>query len=489
MSYSAQLSETKRQLLERFAQGRSGTAAAHPLETIPHRPSGSPGYLALPQREIWLNAQRAAGIPCYNEPITIHRKGSLDIGALERSLAEVVRRHEAWRTTFHTRDGEPIQVVRSAPQVMLPVNDLRQVPEVEREALALQLATQDAVAPFDLERGPLFRARLIQIGDQDYRLHMTVHQIILDGVSVYHVLLPELVTLYNEFSGGGESSLPELPIQYADFAYWQRQSLQGEVLASELAFWRKELAGAPEALPVPTDYPRRATQTFRGAIQPFDLPSELSEQLRTLSRHEGVTLFVTLAGAFIALLHCYTGCEDILVGTVAPAGRKRPGVQHLMGYFLNRVALRTNLLGNPTFHELLQRVRSVVSGALSHDEVPFETVVEHLGPSPDPSRNPYVQLAVSLEPPMPTVDPGWDLTPMDVESGGARLDLYLVLDDRPTGIIGRAQYNPDLFARSTIIRMVEHFRTVLQLFIADPNKQLSWLPRLNLIQPPVITSS
>jgi hypothetical protein len=470
------LSEAKRKLLEKYlrAQLPQTQAAEH---AISRRPAGGQAPLSLVQEQVWRRALSTSGIsPFYNESITITRTGCLEASALERSFTEVIRRHEAWRTTFDTIEGQPIQVIHPAPSsVAIPIVDLRGIAEGAREAEALRLATEDARRGFDLKQGPLVRATLVTVDDESHRLYLTMHQSVVDGVSVYQVLPSELTVLYDAFSAGKSSPLPELPIQYADFACWERQWLSGNVLASQLAYWRNELGGVLPVLRWPTKPPRPSLQTFRGVIRMFGLPKQLSLMLKKVSQQEGVTLFMTLLAGFTALLHFYTQQEDIVVGTVAPAGRKRPEVQGLLGYFLNPVALRADLSGDPTFRGLLQQAREAVLGALSHDDVPFEYIVDELKIRPDPSRNPLFQVAISLAPPVPVLSEGWDQTPMDVESGGAKWDLYLELSVRASGILGRAQYNPDLFDTATITRTLEDLQALLNGAILNPGQRLSQL--------------
>jgi hypothetical protein len=467
------MSEAKSNLLRRYLHGRQALASTN-SSVITKRTRDSAAPLSLQQQQVWLNSQQTGRPPFYNESITIYRKGPLDLGVLERCVAEILKRHEAWRTSYDVLNGQPVQIIHQAPTCFpLPVVDLRPLSESEREEKAVELAAKEVRHPFDLRKFPLFRVTVVRLGDEEYRLYVSVHQIIIDGVTAYHVLLPELVRLYEAFSHGKPSPLPELPIQCADFACWQRDWLQGEVLASKLAYWRKQLEGAPTRLGWPNDRPRPARQSFRGTIRPFTLPRDLSHQVRKFSQTEGVTSFVTLLTGFYILLHRYTGQSDIVVGTVSPAGRKQLEVQPLMGYFLNPVPLRLDLSGNPTVRELLFRTQKVSVGALSYDDVPFERLVEELKPRTDPSRNPFFQVAASLEPSMPDVDPSWDLTPMDIENGGGRWDLYLVWDDRPSGMIGRVQYNPDLLEAATIDRMLEDQDTLLREIVANPQRGLS----------------
>lgn len=450
--------------LDAFLRARA--SAPRREAPIPVRGAVGPAPLSFGQEGIWRKARSLPGVPLYNETITIHRRGPLEPAALQRSLDEIVRRHEAWRTTFHEGDHGPVQRVEPWVPVPMAVHDLRGLPVPERLPAALHLAGADARAPFDLARGPLFRARLVRLHDEEYRLFLAVHQILLDGVSVYRVFVPELIALYD----GGQ--LPELPIQVSDFAAWQRGWFQGEVHGRQVGYWEARFAELPEPLRWPTGG-RPAHQTYGGAITPFALPPALGGRLRALAAREGVSLFVTFLAAFARLLHHYTGQDDLLIGTPSPAGRKRTEVQGLLGYFLNPVALRLDLSRTPSFRELLAQGRLVVGEAVTNDDLPFEQIVERLQAGGDASRHPLFTVAISQEPPMPEVGPGWDLTPMDVTSGGARWDLYLVLDDRrEAGILGRVQYNPDLFDRSAIAKLLEDYRGVLEDVIRRPDRPI-----------------
>src|SRR2546425_59050 len=473
---SVRLSEAKRSLLHKYLQGdfrRSPTEKG----AIGPRPPGSAIPLSFGQQQLWLHAQLAPGMPVYNEAVTVHRKGPLDVPALERGFNEIIRRHEAWRTTFTVADGRPVQVVNEAPTMRLPVMDLRGFPEAERELEALRLATEDARQPFDLARGPLLRARLIRLGNDEHRLFLTLHHLIFDGVAIYCVFLPELAALYEAFSTGKPSPLPEMTIQYADYVYWQREWLQGEALSEHMAYWKKQLAGDLPVLELPTDRPRPAVQSFRGAMEPLALSKSLTDALKALSQREGVTLYMTLLAAFKTLLYRYSGQEHILVGSVT-AGRNHPELEKLIGFFLSTVVLRTDLSGNPTFRQLLGRVRDVTLEALSHDEVPFEHLVKELQPQRDPSHNPLFQVMFLLEVPLAPLDSAWALTQFDVDTGATKYDLYLELDEGPEGVIGRFIYNTDLFDASTIVRLRGHWQTLLQAVVADAGQHLGELPLL-----------
>jgi amino acid adenylation domain-containing protein len=478
MSKTPQLSEAKRELLERYL--RSGVPAAAPaVLPIVCRPApGEPAPLSFAQEQVWLHRQMESAIPFYNQTMTVHRRGPLDVAALERCLVEIIRRHEVWRTTFEATDGEPVQIVHPAPHTSpLRVMDLSKLPEAQREAEAVRLATEDARRPFDLRAGPLLRALLVSMDDRWHRLYMTLDHLIFDAVTAYRVFLPELTTLYEAFSTGKPSPLPDLRIQYADFTYWQRKTRSPEIGSEHLAYWRKQMAGEPPPCQWPNDYPRPPIETHRGAVQRFALPRSLVQGLRALSQEAGVSLYMTLLAAFIAVLHRYTGEDDIVVGGLS-AGRNRAELEPLMGYFVTPLALRVDLSGNPTFRELQRRVRCVVLDGLAHEDVPFAHIVRETRLRPDPSRNPLFQFVFSQQPQWPHIAPGWDLVTEEVSVGGSITDLILVVDDRGDRISGPITYNPDLFDASTIVRMVGHWQTLLEGAAANPGRRLSELPLL-----------
>ncbi len=437
--------------------------------------AGPTAPVSFSQQQLWLHAHLEPDVPVYSEPVTIHHTGCLDVRALEQSLAEILRRHEAWRTTFTVVDQEVRQVIHPPHAITLPVVDLRPLPPVAREDEALRIATEEALRPFDLERGPLVRTTLVRLADTQHRLFLTLHHVIFDGVALYRVFLPELATLYEAFAGGRPSPLAEPPIQYADFARWQRETQpDSETWTRQLAYWRQRLREAP-VLELPVDRPRPATPSLRGAMERLALSKTATEALKALSARERASLYMTMLTVFTVLLHRYSGQEDLVVGTVT-AGRKRPEVEPLLGYFLNPLALRLDCSADPTFRELLARVRDVVLDALASDDVPFELVVNAVEPQRDRNRNPLFQVMFSLEPPLPPLPPAWKLTQLDVETGTAKFDLYLELDDRPEGLIGRFLYRTDLFERATISRMVGHFHSLVDAVVADPRQRLSALP-------------
>jgi hypothetical protein len=472
-----ELSEAKRLLLKKYVRGDLLKNADDSVR-IGRRPLGQPAPLSLTQEQIWLRAQKSADLPpFYNDSIIIYRYGMLEARALERSFTEIIRRHEVWRTTFDTVDGQPVQVIHPPPAVVsLPVANLQEMPSSERKAEALRLATEDARRPFDLKKGPLVRAKVISLTKDEHWLTLTMHLSVTDGVTVNTVLPTELVALYEAFSAGKPSPLADLPIQYADYAYWQRQLMQTGAFASQLAYWRDRLMPEPRALRWPAERPRSAPSTYRGAIHPFTIPNQLAQRLNAVSRGENATLFMSLLAGFSALLYRHTDQDDMVVGTLAPSGRKRSEVQNLIGYFLNPVPLRLNLSGNPTFRELLRRTRDVVLGAIANDDVPFEHVLAKAGLSSDPNRRPLFEVVLSLAPATPDLGAGWSQTFMDVDSGGSRWGLYLELSERPNGLLGRAQYNPDMFDATTVGRTLQKWQELLEAAVSNSELRLSDLP-------------
>jgi hypothetical protein len=481
MQDTPELTEFRRTLIDKYLRG-GVSHTVRPVSTIASRALGGWVPLTFEQQDLWHLARTVAEIPVFTECVTLHLPGPLDVPTLERSFGEILKRHEAWRTSFPMLDGQPIQMIHPVSTVTLPVVDLRHLPEAAREVEAVRLATEDARQPFDLADGPLVRARLVRLGDAHHRLYLTLHYIIFDGVTLYHVLLPELRALYDTFASGRDSPLPPLPIRHADYALWQRERLQGDVLTEHLAYWKRQLTGAAWTVTLPTDYPRPATKSYRGAMHQFALTRDLTDGLKALSRQEGVTLFMVLLAAFAILLHCYTGHDDMLVGTKT-AGRKRPEVQGLMGYFLHILPLRINLAGNPSVRELLGRAREVTIGAVAHEDVPLDRLIAEVRPPNYLSPPLLIPVMLTVEPPLHAHPSGWTLTQMDVETGTSKVDLYLELDDRPEGLIGRFEYSTDLFEAATIARMARRWQRLLDEMVVDPSRRLSALPMLTAAGP------
>lgn len=472
-------SEAKRKLLDMYLRGGAAPAAVG-RPAITRRPVGEPAPLSLSQEQLWLREKGAPGIPLlYNECIVVRMAGVLDVPVLERCLAEIIRRHEIWRTSYDSRNGRAVQVVHPAPDaVPLRPLDLRSLPGIRGETEAQRLIGEMVRQPFDLKEGPLLRARLMRTRDFEHRLSLCAHLSVVDGVSVYQVFPAELAALYRAFSSQRSSPLANLAVQFGDYAYWQRQEFQGEEQAKQVDYWRKQLGGELPVLAWP-DRPRPPKETFRGRIRPFLLPPVCEAAARELSHRESVTLFMTLTATFAALLSRYAQQDDIIVGTLSPAGRKRSEVEGLLGHFLNPVALRFDLTSNPTFRELLRQTQRLTLEAISNDDVPFEFLAQELRARTDPSRNPFFTVAVSLQPATPRLGLEWSVTSMDVDSGGSPWDLYLAFLDRPGEMMGRVQYNPDLFKNETITRMLEDFQRLLESVCANPGKRLSELDFLS----------
>jgi len=488
MQPPVELSDAKRKLLEKLLRG-GGNRATAAEQQIPRRTSDSPAPLSLFQEQFWTHAQIVQGLPVFNETMTIVRHGPLDPRLLERCFVQIVGRHEIWRTTFDKINGEPVQVVHPAPtEFPIPVVDLRHLPERERDAEASRRGEADSRRLFDLKKWPLLRALLVRIEDEEYRLFMATHHMISDGVTAYNVFLPELITLYDAFSQEAApdtlsdprqdqeqaSRLPALPIQYSDFAIWQREKAQRDISARHAEFWKQQLAGDLPVLAWPNDKPRPPVQTYRGAPYRFSVPKELVDSIKELSTREGVSLYVMLFTAYAALLNRYTGQDDIIVGSLSGT-RKRPEIERLAGCFLNMLPLRFDLSGDLTFRQLLLRVRTVLLEALAHDEITFAEIVQAVRPRPDSSRNPLFQTIFSIRPEMPPLAAGWDIRVEEILNGGSKLDLLFMLADQGGDMAGLLTYNPDIFEESTLQRMVDHWQTLLSQVVARPDDRIAEL--------------
>jgi len=431
--------------------------------------------LSFAQERLWFLDQLEPANPVYNLSAAFRLKISINVEMLQQSVNEIVRRHATLRTTFSAVEGRSVQIVTPTATLAISVVDLRDVPATEREICLQRVVAEDARKPFDLAHGPLLRVTLLRVRDEEHVLLVTMHHIISDGWSI-EVFLREGLFLYEAFCAGQPSPLPPLPLQYADFAVWQRQWLQGEALEAQLAYWRHQLAGTPPVLTLPTDRPRPAVQTFQGAHYPVLLSKPLTEALTALSRQTGGTLFMTLLAAFAALLHRYTGQHDIVVGSPI-ANRSRAELEELIGFFVNTLALRLDLSGAPSFLELLRRVREVCLGAYAHQDLPFEKLVEELQPARNLSHNPLVQVMLVLQnTPLSTLagaEGTLDLVEIPRET--AAFDLTLNLWERPEGLYGWCEYNTDLFNADTIARMVGHLEQLLRDVTAQPQHPLSAL--------------
>jgi amino acid adenylation domain-containing protein len=436
--------------------------------------------LSFAQERLWFLDRLEGGSASYNIPTALRLRGALDVDALERSLGEIVRRHESLRTVFREVDGGAVQVIAAFAGFALPIDDLSTLDPAAREVEVRRRTTENAARPFDLAAGPLFRAALLRVADEEHVLLMCIHHIVSDGWSS-GVLLRELSALYAAYHQGGDSPLAEPPVQYADFAVWQREQLRGEVLDRQIGYWKDRLAGAPALLELPTDRPRPPVQSHRGAREMFDLPRSLLDRLQALGRSEGATLYMVMLGAFQLLLSKYSGSEDVVVGSPI-AGRTRKEVEELIGFFANTLVLRTDLSADPTFRELLGRVREGTLGAYEHQEVPFERLVAELQPERSLSHAPLFQVMFILQ----NVDlsgsglAGLRMEGVLAESDTTRFDLALTAVPHDGGVRGALEYSTALFDRSTIQRMLGHLERLLEQVAARPEARLSELDLLSV---------
>ncbi|MCC6179259.1 MAG: hypothetical protein IT305_28465, partial [Chloroflexi bacterium] len=474
----AALSPEQRAQLARLLRERAQREQA---ATIPRRsPHTDTAPCSWMQRGLWLLDQLQPNA-AYNLAILTRLRGRLDVALLEQVLNEVIRRHEVLRTTFQAEDGEPVQ--RIAPELYVPIAvvDVSAVPAEERDAEAQRRATQEAQRLFDLAHGPLLRPTLLQFTDSDWRIIFVVHHIISDAWGM-GLLVSEVQALCAAFQDGLPSPLPELPIQYADYAAWQRTTYGQEAVDRDLAYWKQQLADAPST-ELLTDTSRPSVRRFRGSRVRLQFPTTVVERLAALSRREGATIYMVLLAAFQTLLHRYTGQDDIVVGS--PMVDRRHAETHgLIGFFLNTLVMRADLSGDPTFREFLQRVRRVALEAYEHQNAPFDQIVKILQPARDPSRSPLFQIMFTFHDAMiESADlAGLELESDDVDSGTTQFDLSLMLEQAGNSVTGTVEFDTDLFERATIERLVEHWGVLLDGIAADPERRLSELPLLSEVE-------
>ncbi|MFT3764376.1 MAG: amino acid adenylation domain-containing protein [Minicystis sp.] len=457
--------------IEAAVREDKGEGAPPPLTRVP-REGALP--LSFAQERLWFLDQLDPDSTSYNIPARLRLTGQLDVPALERALREIVRRHEVLRTTFANAGGKPAQVIHEEASLRLEVEDVAGREEAVSEAAAAEMAT-----PFDLAKGPLVRARLLRVAPNDHVLLLTMHHIVSDGWTK-GVLYRELAALYEAFRAGRPSPLPELAIQYADFAAWQRAWLSGETLDRQLSYWKTQLAGAPAALELPTDRPRPPVLGTRGARRRFSLPPALGQALKELSRRENATLFMTLLAAFDVLLARWSGQDDIVIGTPA-AGRTRPEIEPLIGFFVNTLVIRARIGEDASFLDLLARVREACLGAYAHQDVPFERLVADLAPERDLTRTPVFQVSFTVQ------DvageglrlPSLSLSGVAAETTTSKFDLSLALGDSPNGLLGSLEYNADLFDADTVDRVIAQYRVLLEGIAARPEAKTWELPILS----------
>ncbi|MHC5857699.1 amino acid adenylation domain-containing protein [Nostoc sp.] len=430
--------------------------------------------LSFAQQRLWFLDRLEPGNPAYNISLAVNIKGQLDIILLEQSLNEIIRRHETLRTTFTTVNGQPVQIIADSLKLSLSVINT----ELQSNVAVQKLLTQESQRPFDLTHGPLLRAKLLRLAQQEHILLLEMHHIISDGWST-EVFLQEIALLYPAFLTISASPLAEISIQYKDFAQWQRQWLEGEILQNQLSYWKQQLEGIPAALKLPTDRPRPAVQTSHGAQQSIELSEAVIKQLKAIARQEGVTVFMLLLAAFETFLYRYTGQDDIAVGTPV-ANRNREEIKQLIGFFVNTLVLRIDMSGNPTFDELLTRVKKVALGAYTHQDLPFDQLVEAVQPERDTSRTPLFQVMFNVQDysQLPEM-PGLALSLVKIETETAQFDLSLSIEITEQEVAASFYYNTDLFDAATITRMLRHFQNLLSGIAANPQARLSNLPLLS----------
>jgi len=465
------LSEAKRRLLQ---QRMRGAEPPNENQHIRRRSDSAAVPLSAEQRRVWLHASQQPDLAIYNEPFTIHRLGNFDLGILEASMNEVLRRHEAWRTGFSPEGAE---VIHDTVRVTLPFVDLSGLPAAEREAEALRIATEDAQKPIPLHAVPLFRARVVRMKADEHRLYLTVHHIIFDAISISHIFLPELAAIYASFEQGNPCPLPAPTLQYGDYAIWREGHVDSPVVKQHLAYWVEQFSGELPVLRLPEDRPRPAITSHRGSMECFEIPPGLVENLRRLSEAQGVTLYMTLLAAFKVLLFRYSGQNDLIVGS-ATDGRRRPELESVMGYFVDTFAIRTRPTAGVRFSDYLIHTRDSVLGGLAAADVPFDRVVHEVNPKRDTSHHPIFQAFFSIRPPMPPFSEGWNLTQMDVTVGTSKFVLHLELCERPDYVEARFLYSTDIWDGTTIKRMAKHWLMLLQSVGRNPESTLGTLAML-----------
>jgi amino acid adenylation domain-containing protein len=472
----SELSADQQELLALLLKEEGAKVVAS--EKITQRPNANQAPLSFAQERLWFLDQMEPGSPLFNIPAAIRLVGKLNVPALERSLEEIIRRHETLRTTFVSDEGHPKGIIASHQPLKLGIKPLEKLPQGDREREVERLSRIEAITPFDLAKGPLLRVILLRVDAHGHVLLITMHHIVSDGWS-RDVFYSELAMLYKHHAKAGEKALPDLPIQYGDFAIWQRRWLEGGIVREQLDYWREKLRGPAPLLELPADKARPKVQSHRGAVRRSQLPQTLGDSLKKMAQTEGVTLFMLLLAAFKVLMHRYTGLEDIVVGSPV-ANRNRKETEGLVGFFVNTLALRTDLSGSPTFRELLGRVRETSLGAYAHKDAPFEKLVEELNPQRSLSYTPLFQVMFLLqkEPLRKLVLPGLELEALPVDEGTAKCDVTLCVTEITEGLTTAIEYNTDLFEPETIDRMLEHYEVLLEGIISNPAQRICDLPML-----------
>jgi hypothetical protein len=454
-----QLKQRKSEIISFISQVQQSVQS--PLEAIQPVSRQQDLPLSFAQQRLWFLEQLQPDTATYTIPSAVRLTGELNLEIFEKSLNEIIRRHEILRTNFIIQDGQPVQVISPNATLKTHSLNLQHLDQTKQETEVIRLLSEETQKPFNLAKDLLLRVTFLKLDQAEFVVLLTMHHIVSDGWSM-EIFIRELVSIYTAFCEEQPSPLPELPLQYADFAVWQRQWLQGEVLEKQLSYWKQQLEGTLPVLQLPSDFPRSRVQSFRGDNQTFVIYKDLTQKIKAISQAEGVTLFVILLAVFKVLLYRYTGLEDIIVGS-AVANRNRKEIEGLIGFFVNTLVLRSSLKGNPTFREFLQRVKKTTWEAYDHQDLPFEKLVEQLHPERDLSYNPLFQVKFRLEN-APQADfklPGLSLTSLKQTNQTAKLDLSLDIYETSSELVGGFEYNQDLFKAETISRLVKHFNILL----------------------------
>ncbi len=436
--------------------------------------------LSFAQQRLWFLDQLNPNSALYNNCLSVTGAGPLDEKLFERSLNEVVRRHEALRTIFVYEQGRPYQHILPSLTLKVPSVDLQAMLSAERQAAVERLMAEEGFQPFDLSTGPLIRAKLLRLEPNQFMILLSIHHIVSDGWSM-GVLVNELSSLYTAYQEQRPAPLEDIPIQYVDFSFWQRERLQGAFLADNLSYWRGKLQNLPPALNLLTDYPRPGTFTFAGAADNFVLPVQLVNALKVFSQQQGVSMFMTLLSAYALLLHAYSGDESFCIGTPI-AGRSRVELEKLIGLFINMLVLRADVAGEASYLRFLQQIKATTLEAFSHQDIPFELLVEKLRVKRDPNHNPFFQVIFVLAnfktPPLELA--GLNTQLAEIDTGTAKFDLSLyVLEHTEGGLLCKLEYSTDLFSAETIMRMGQAYVTILEKIVANPNQSIKHLLNTN----------
>ena len=473
----ANLPPEKRELFEKMLMEQGVDLSQ--IMIVPQKRDGKPFPLSYSQQRLWFLDQLEPGSALYNIPSVLRIRGKLNIEALQKSFNDIIRRHEVLRTTFSTVDENPVQIIADTLELEIPVIRVEESDRQRREETIHEMALEEALQPFNLHTGPLLRVKLLKISNEEHILLVTMHHIVSDNWST-GLFVHEMLQLYPAFAAGKPSPLPDPPVQYADFAHWQRKWLSGKTLENQLSYWRGKLAGLPPVLDLPTDRPRPAYQTYNGDYITFPLDDNLSEKLRGLARSEDVTLFMILLAAFDVLLAKYSGQDDIPVGTPV-ANRNRSETENMIGFFVNTLVLRADLSGNPSFTALLKQVKESTLGALAHQDVPFETLVEELQPERNMSHPPLFQVMFVLNnAPVAVLElAGLTFELIEIENKTAKFDMVLNITERQNALTGKLEFNTDLYDRDTMERLIHHYLMLLKAVTERPESTVSELELLD----------